>query len=145
MRAPTDRQEAGQRERTHWNSRDWKNLEKEANRHFKFRCLPFRVLSGLLVRNPQEMAPVYHFKGSVCKAKTKTLHTHSNTVISQRDKALPLLCPGDRSDGVCAGLSPGQEGLTTGQLSLTVHPQASPLKGRTQPCSLSLLSVSSSS
>ncbi len=72
--------------------------------------------------------------------------TNSNTLMSERGEVVPILCPGDRSDGVWAGLSPGQEGLTTGQLSLTdlqLHPQASPLKGRTHPCSL--LSVSSSS
>lgn len=70
------------------------------------------------------------------KACSPTQHGEHSVVV-------PILCPGDRSDGVWAGLSPGQGGLTTGQLSLVdlqVHPQAS-----SQVCSFSLLSVSSSS
>lgn len=46
--------------------------------------------------------------------------------ISDHGDVVPLLCPGDRSCGVRAGLRPGQDGLT--MLSLTdLHPQASPL------------------
>lgn len=72
----------------------------------------------------------------------------SNTVICDVGEEVPMLCPGDRSDGVWVGLSPGQGGLTAEQLSptdLRFHPQASALRGRTHPCSFSLLSASSSS
>lgn len=91
----------------------------------------------------------YHVLGFQKKQRIKLQKlTKSNMVMSEHGEVVPLLCPGDRSDGVRAGLSPGQEGLTTGPLSLTdlqVHPQASPLSCSTQPCSFSLLSVSSNS